>query len=691
MQAEPSPPSSLSKRHAKIVLLTVGILFVSVLLMRGDRSLWLARVITLIETLVLSGFAPMFYLMAGAGYGHLIRKWIPTKQMQWCIELGFGLTLLLSLTHLMGILGLLNSATAWVSVGIGLILFLPRLIGKQASVDDGLTLLHVVIMCGMLLALVMACNPPGILWGSEYGGFDALSYHLQLPREWIDQGRIWPSEHNVYSFLPGYIENAYTHIALMMGGMQHDGGRGAISAQLLSALMLILSAACLGEMTRSVCQKLMPDADQLLAGRIAIALTFGTPWLLVVGTLAYNETAVVLLGTSALCMAMRSDIAVWKRAIICGFIVGGACSCKPTALFLLAPSIGIVLLACSPRKQWIVATLGCVALGAITISPWLIRNTLATGNPVFPQIHTTFGNGHWTDAQHALYASAHTFDGSLIDRIRLLVLPDNNGMDHVSSFRGLTNAQWALTPLLGLIGLLSLLIGRRTRVAGAATLLALGIPILAWVMLTHLQSRFLIPLSVLLIPLGSLAVVRITNAPVREAVAKVICIFAVMWSIGLALVQAGGNPFMLLHIGPSYSLGSVRYSSLDELPWTGALNTLTEYDETVYLLGDATPFYLTGDVRYNTVYDHWLIEDAIQSSPATPSDWTQHLRDQGIDVVVVSFSEINRYASSGWLPPSLQPQQLMQWIDSLGQPIHVWSTPSGTPLRAAFRISEDQP
>lgn len=691
MQPDATTPSPISRLNPRIVVALVAIAFPTILLMRGEGGPWMLRVITFLETLIYAGWAPCAYLIAGAGYGRLIRRWIPAAGGRWCIELGFGLTLLLTLTHLCGMLGVLSTLSAWVISGLGLVLFLPRLKEQElSSTDRGISLFHLVIVCGMMLALVMACNPPGVLWGSEYGGFDALSYHLQLPREWIEQGRIWPSAHNVYSYLPSYVEAAYAHIGLMMGGgMLEHHARGALSAQLLSALMLIFSTGCIGELARAACSRVLPSADEVLAGRIGIALTLGTPWLLVVGTLAYNEIAVVLLGASALCMALRTDIGVWKRAIVCGVIVGGACSCKPTALFLLAPSVGIVLLACMPKSRWIGVTLVCALVGGLTIAPWLIRNELATGNPVFPQMRGVFGDGHWSEAQHAIYAGAHAFDGSVLDRFAMLIVPDPDGVDHVSRFRGFTNGLWALTPLLGLIGLVCLLLRRATHRAGFVALLAVSFPVIAWALLTHLQSRFLIPLAPMLIVLGALGICGIPNAPAREAIAKIACVGAVMWSVGLALVQNRGNPFVLFDLGPGYSLGMYE---MEPRPWTAVVNRIADEGDTVYLLGDATPFYLLGDVRYNTVYDRWLIEDAIEANPDDPARWTLALGEQGIDLVVVSFSEIDRYARSGWLPGSIDPEKLMMWIDTLGQPIEVLRDQStGAPLRAVFRLEDTAP
>ena len=142
--------------------------------------------LALIETLLQAGWAPLRYVLAGAGYGRVVSRWA-SKQCGLSIQIGVGLSILLSITHLIGMDGFLNTLSAWFITGIGLLLLVPQL--RQSKSPVGIqrpVLLHYVIVCGIMLAFVMACNPPGVLWASEYGGFDALSYHLQLPREWIE-------------------------------------------------------------------------------------------------------------------------------------------------------------------------------------------------------------------------------------------------------------------------------------------------------------------------------------------------------------------------------------------------------------------------------------------------------------------------------------------------------------------------
>ncbi len=675
---------------AVVAYVMIGILSLFVLLMKGAGGALPDRVASALFVTLDSGWVPALYLLGALGLGKLSRPLLTPSPTGRVIELGVGLTLTLSLTHLLGMLGLLRPMTAWGITGIGLALLLPDARSGENTLSDAvrharLSVAGVAVLIGCVLVVLMACNPPGALWDSEYGAYDALSYHLQLPREWIEAGRIWPSDHNVYSFLPGYIEGAYAHMALMTGGNLLDGhARAAMSAQLFSAFMLIISAPAMGALSRRVIALRLPGAGAPAAVALSRALTLGTPWLIVVGSLAYNEMGVVLLGLCALSVAIETEISPRKRAILVALIAGGACSCKPTALFLLVPTLAVALLASMPRRRWLSTIVLGAIVGALTIAPWLMRNEIAAGNPVFPQLAGVLGAGRWTPAQHALYAGAHHFSGSPLDRFRFLLLPDPAGIDTVSRWRGFTNPQWGLTPWIALAGLIILLSRRRTHLLGAVGALALLLPVLAWMALTHLQSRFLIPLAPALIVAASIGIASIPTAVVREGLARAIAVLGVGWSILIALSQSGGNPFNLIDLGPGVFTGEIE---LPNAPWTATLNRVARPGDTIYLLGDATPFYVRSPVLYNTVYDRWCIQDAIEAHPEDPGAWSRSLKDDGVELVVVGFSEIDRFARSGWLPGSIDPQRLIAWIDALGQPIEVWSDPnSNAPIRAVFRL-----
>ena len=696
------PTTRIIGSRALIGYFLIAIVFLCLLISAGSGGATVDRIIAFWFILLNSSWIPILYLIGSLGVGRIARPWIYDHASRWVIELGIGLTLTLSLSHALGLMGWLHPINAWIITGGGCLLALTDL----RNVPDKLDLLNhrvgqlafsipgACFVLGCVLVLAMSSNPPGASWDSEFGSYDALSYHLELPREWHELGSIWPSEHNVYSFLPGYFEAAYLHFAQLsnapkatasgISGFMDSNARVLMSTQIFSAILLIVSALAIGRVTRQACKQLFPDADSSSPALCAQALMMCTPWMIVVGSLAYNEIGVVFLGICAFSIAIDQARSPSCRAMIAAVLVGGACSIKPTALFLLAPSVGVVLLASIPIKHWLKPILLGSLGGLVTLLPWLIRNHLASGSIVFPQGTSLFGLGHWSADQHALYQSAHQFSGSLLDRFMMLIVPDQTGSTHVSRFRGWTNLQWSLTPWFGLLGCITLVLNRRAHKAGVVIAIGLSLPIVAWMMLTHLQSRFLIPLIPLLIAPCVLALPLIRADRIRNQLIAGITLSTLAWATLLTLNQSLGNPFMLVDLGADVFTGELEVGNE---PWTATLNNITEPSETIYLLGDATPFYLRSPNLYNTVYDRWLIEESIENSPGDPTSWTDDLVTQGVDIIVISFSEISRFSQSGWLPESIEPDALIHWIESLPEPIYVWHTPTGNaPIRAAYRL-----
>src|SRR6185436_12827557 len=103
------------------------------------------------------------------------------------------------------------------------------------------------------------------------------------------------------------------------------------------------------------------------------------PWVIVVGSLAYNELAVCAMLACGLVACEERGLGPAARAVAAGLAAGMACSAKPTALFMGAPVVGLFLLWSLQRKGWARAVAAGSAAGLAAIAPWLIRNWLAGG------------------------------------------------------------------------------------------------------------------------------------------------------------------------------------------------------------------------------------------------------------------------------------------------------------------------
>jgi len=678
-----------------------------------------AGVAGLIEAWAMAGWAPAAFLLASYGLGTLAdRLWPDTPTTPHTfpplpLRLSIGLALMLTLVHALGVLGWLTPLTSFalLALGIGLAVWLvvrthrastgPLRIGHALGLHGGWGWL-LVLPLG--LGAVACVSPPGWLWASEFGGYDALSYHLQLPQEWLDLGRIRPLEHNVYSFLPSYLESATvllghaTLAPLDEGGLTAGSGWRALTPQVLHWLIAILGAWTVGHLAARLSTLTSPDDDPRVSAWVAGGATLATGWVLVTGTLAYNEMAVVLLGGAAMLVAIDERVGPFVRTILAAFLVGVACGCKPTAILFVAPVVGVMLVWRLPRGALLPAlTLGAV-VGTLTVSPWLVRNWLASGNPVFPALTGLFGTGHWGEDAAARYAQAHTFDGTLLDRLRMLVWTapgsDLPGTPTIERFRGFGHPQWWFLAPLGVLACLGLLLTRSLRPIGLALSLGLLLQILAWGGITHLQSRFLLPCVLTLSPAIGVLGARWWRVGDRRRliVGGVLILHTVFaaWTLWQERAPSGGVGARLA-VGSSPELGRPYTPELGELIPSAYINHELPDDALVYLLGDATPFYYETSVLYNTTYDPWALGEAIRLAPDEPEDWASTLRARGVTHVLIAFGELSRLSDSGWIDPDVTPERVRAWSRTLPEPVMIWFTPRGVPSRVLYALPGDPP
>jgi hypothetical protein len=96
----------------------------------------------------------------------------------------------------------------------------------------------VLIIPFAALAIVGTNIMPAVLWNPiDPHPYDVMCYHLQVPREWYELGRIVPLNHNVYSFFPFAAEMNYLLAMHLRGGPW----AGMYLAQLMSFTYMALA------------------------------------------------------------------------------------------------------------------------------------------------------------------------------------------------------------------------------------------------------------------------------------------------------------------------------------------------------------------------------------------------------------------------------------------------------------------
>jgi 4-amino-4-deoxy-L-arabinose transferase-like glycosyltransferase len=293
---------------------------------------------------------------------------------------------------------------------------------KQAgSLEKTLALLAgVLVIYQMLIALA-----PPIKW-------DALAYHLQLPRQYLTAGRLVFTPENPYWGHPQLVEMLYTFAMSF-----HRAETAALlgwSAGLifLSGLFGFTNNQLLKIKGEKQAQRAAHQADaSSTAGWIAVtAVLAGYTFRFLLGW-SYTDLFSALFGLAALIAFFQwLDTARPAWLLWSGLACGLALGTKWTAGVL---ALGIFTAAFVYRKQgrltlktWLLA--GLIAFLAIT--PWLVKNWIITGSPVYPYFIGT----PWFDA--ARIASANLPNDSIIWWQHLL-LPFSStwaGIDSAAGF-----------------------------------------------------------------------------------------------------------------------------------------------------------------------------------------------------------------------------------------------------------------
>ena len=676
------------------------------------------------------GMLAAAYVLGAFGWGRpFAALWAKESPSRLWLQLALGLAVMLSLSHLLGVLGLLSGdglrprIVGWGSVGIGVLLVADQLARGPLRPEKWPVLTPWAVLWAPALAvlLVAAANPPGHLWESEHRSYDEQSYHLQLPKEWAAGTRLWPTQHNVYSFLPSLVESAYLHLGTMEPGgdrgtnaaidrLMSDEAGWVIGAHMLHALLAVCAALLIARAAWTLALRMGSGAQTTdaaaarLLGTIAGAVMLGTPWLIVTGSLGYNEAGMLAMMAGALLAAMDTTLRPGARGIICGLLVGVACGCKMTAAFMVAPVVGVLLLGHTPMKQWARTVVGGSIAGVIALAPWLIRNWLASGNPVFPFASNIFGTGHWTAEQTAKYLVNHGAEPGITlgGRIALLFSAD----------RGFGHDQWWIVPWLGAAALAAALAWRRSHLLAAILGLGLILQTIAWLAFTHLQSRFLLPMLpvfVLLMTLAGAALLERTRGRGGDAAhgrertrfaAAAVGVLALVpaalgvWSALLFAHERDGTPNLLLLGGPGRQTGLIveshfadltseqqkKFLAEDASPWAYVNLGLRPQDSPeagVFLLGDGAPLYYAAAVGnapwgssdgrskviYHTTWDTSPLGEAIRKHPDDPTAWTEAIRELGATYVLVNFDELSRLVTQNrYYDADVTPERVALWL-----------------------------
>ncbi len=651
----PAPPSA-ARRADRLIAAACGLGLLTILFYAGDNwSMVIYRLLT-------DGLLAILWVAAAFGWGGLLvyqRKAAPQPFLLPIVTAaGLGLGGLSLAFLLLGLAGALNFWTVLLLLAVGLVLAALRLFlhRRRLLLPPLSTRWHwlwLAVIPFISMSFMAALVPPGILWRGEPNGYDVVEYHLQVPREWYELGKIAPLEHNVFSYMPMNVEMHY------LAAMELRGGpwAGMYLAQLLHMAFIVLTilaiyafSAPAGGGADPASSPKQSAAPAILAATAAALV----PWMSLLAPIAYNEGGLLLFGALSLGWAMKAlrpkaqtrqgtegvEPGPTSSPSLClllsGLFAGFACGTKLTAVPMILVAVplawiivwGLARLRSAPNpkpqtRNPIPPLLLFAAAGLLTFCPWLIRNQFWAHNPVYPELMPLLGANHFSPAQVQRYQKAHS------------PRPDQRSLSaHLAAAWNQIVADWAYGYLLLPIGLLAGLIALRKPEAIFLWLMLCALALI-WIAFTHLQGRFFI----LAIPVLALMIAQVRWGHWQ-------------WLLALLILAGGAPGFRALNIQllpwlePDFVGLENFHGFLEGLAPPEAVRKI-DAGQSLALVGDARAFLYPipmNRLHYRTVFDVAAApdQDLIQA-------WLGGAR---ADLILVDPNELRRLTRTYYgLPP----------------------------------------
>jgi hypothetical protein len=347
----------------------------------------------------------LFLLITAVAIGNLVIRWSRLVVANWltqvCMCAGIGITVLVYVTLLLGALHLLWT-WSFLAILLGALLIVPLEIPElvEQGIEEWKThrprlqpvdYVLLGLLTGALIPPFLSALVPPYSW-------DAQVYHLTIPKLYLEHHGICYVPFNVYSNMPLNIDMLF----LLGMGVGDD-----IVAKLLHyALGLLVCVALYGFSRHYFVERVGILASVLFVTHPMVNYEFGVAFVDV------GMAFFFILMVWSFIELLRSGQVQW--AVIMGLFGGTLMGSKYTGalgvfsvLIVFLASLGVAGMrsgrqgeaglighATVQRKWLLVAIFLCVSV-ALAL-PWLVKNLIYTGNPVYPMLYGLLDGRDWT-------------------------------------------------------------------------------------------------------------------------------------------------------------------------------------------------------------------------------------------------------------------------------------------------------
>ena len=283
------------------------------------------------------------------------------------------------------LLGILHLLHAWLVVAA--VLALAALGGRRLwklRPWSGLQLSLADLPLAIAVTFVLAHLPNALYPVLDH---DDNVYHIELPKHYLASNALDAPLFGLYGAMPHLIEVLYA-VPLALGDL--------VAPKVFALSIQLWILAGIGAFA-------LPRLGRLGVGVGALLYLSGqnVEWHL---GRAYNEPILgfFLLGAALAFLAWWETRRGALLAVV-GIACGAACASKYTAwlftaVILASAAVAILRLESgAPRRLRAAALL--LAPCAALVLPWVVRNLITTGNPVYPNLYGIFGGPYWSEIQ----------------------------------------------------------------------------------------------------------------------------------------------------------------------------------------------------------------------------------------------------------------------------------------------------
>jgi hypothetical protein len=464
---------------------------------------------------------------------------------------------------------------------------------------------------------------------------DALVYHLNIPKIYVENGGLVRLPYSVYANMPHYGEMLYTMFFSMAG---EAGAKLFYFFTLLAAAGAVYTLAsrfvdrglALIGASLFLVQPLL--IDHRIVCNVDIMLAY-----------FYISAATLLIDASGRRTGGRYILSV---ALIAGFMLG----VKYTAILPAATLFAIPVLA--GARNWKLALLG-IGIALLVFAPWAVKNEAYVGNPVYPLLDGTFDGKQWDQTQSDRLIAWQRNMGMGRSAADYLLLPINV---NTAGKPGLNYKRFdgTLSPVL--LIMLPFALFRRRRETNA--LLVMGAAGFAFWALTSQQLRFLIPSIGLAAVLAAVALGNLRTWLGRRSFAFILILLALIQISSLMVPDQYGKPVLSGILGDRLAAATgleprrdFLQRSIQSYSLFQQMNANLPPGEPVFLIWENRGYYLDRPYFADSFYEASTLMTMVAHS-AGPEDLKQTITAMGYRYVVVN-EMLGEFFSRAYPPRSV--------------------------------------